>query len=532
MARRAFLLLLILIATALRSTHVHGQTDPVGELLVLINAERAAAGAEPLYLNERLTAAAQRHSNDMASGEFLSHVGSDGSQFWERTEDAGYVLTIGAQNVLVREDSDAMAAFEQWRSSAANFANMVNPDFREAGLAIAYAPSGDVYFTLLVATRVDFAPPTLTPTTTPTPALTLTPPPTATLAPSPTVFVPSQTPLPTLTPTPTRTVDPTLAVVRQDVVRRVLSDSIARAIRWMMESTPLSPTPTFTLPPTLVPTLIPTATPEPVFDVTLIFTRESFSIINTSGAAIWLEGLSFSSDTASLAIERWQTQFLSASLTNFPRGDCVQAWDTNVGAVLPFPPECRSRHGWIAINPADAFWRDVTEFVVYRYGEPVATCFAGRGRCQFNLTDRLPVDSPPPQPGQNPPVGVPVGPADIQLIYTADSFALVNTAGESVDLTGLGFASGAGIVSIREWDNGFLSAPLDAFPAGDCLQAWPLELPEWPPRPDSCRTRHAWIGVNYTQTFWIDVDFFTVSREGVVLATCSVSAGMCDVDLP
>jgi len=54
----------------------------------------------PLAFNEKLIAAARRHSNDMAQHDFQGHDGSDGSSFVDRLSDAGYTgWTKAGENV-------------------------------------------------------------------------------------------------------------------------------------------------------------------------------------------------------------------------------------------------------------------------------------------------------------------------------------------------------------------------------------------------------------------------------------------------
>jgi len=87
-------------------------------------------------------------------------------------------------------------------------------------------------------------------------------------------------------------------------------------------------------------------------------------------------------------------------------------------------------------------------------------------------------------------------------------------------------------MGIREWDNGFLSRPLSAFPAGDCLQAWLFGIETTPAKPTECNVRHAYLAVGDARQFWRNTDRFTVSQEGIVLATCEVSDRICVFDLP
>src|SRR5262245_23995909 len=60
------------------------------QILARINAVRQQNGLLPLDLNSQLTAAAQRHSDDMARTGNIDHAGSDGSTIESRIREAGY----------------------------------------------------------------------------------------------------------------------------------------------------------------------------------------------------------------------------------------------------------------------------------------------------------------------------------------------------------------------------------------------------------------------------------------------------------
>jgi len=84
-------------------------------------------------------------------------------------------------------------------------------------------------------------------------------------------------------------------------------------------------------------------------------------------------------------------------------------------------------------------------------------------------------------------------------------------------------------LSINEWNNDNLSAPLEAFPSGDCLQVWYLFEEAQPP--GNCVIRHGWVSVNEQKLFWRNTDVFTVYRYGEEVTVCTIEAGYCDVNL-
>ncbi|MBB1498942.1 CFI-box-CTERM domain-containing protein [Paracoccus sp. MC1862] len=67
--------------------------DPIELRVVeIINAERAAAGLQPLHTEVHLNSSAQHHSNWMAESGVLSHTGENGSTPSDRAEDADFPM--------------------------------------------------------------------------------------------------------------------------------------------------------------------------------------------------------------------------------------------------------------------------------------------------------------------------------------------------------------------------------------------------------------------------------------------------------
>ncbi|GAB4527428.1 MAG: hypothetical protein Kow0063_02670 [Anaerolineae bacterium] len=149
----------------------------------------------------------------------------------------------------------------------------------------------------------------------------------------------------------------------------------------------------------------------------------------------------------------------------------------------------------------------------------------------------LPIDSPTPaQPMAATITPLPteapsVAEGEVLLVYTQSALTLYNTAGRPIDISGLSFHSEAGELLASQWDNGFLTAPLYAFPPGDCLMVWSLDTPQQP-RPPDCNTRHAWIAVNAVQAFWRFAGGFEVRSYGQPLARCPGTSGRCVISLP
>ncbi|NLF78188.1 MAG: CAP domain-containing protein [Chloroflexi bacterium] len=118
------------------------------EIVRLVNRARAAEGLPELRINPLLTAAAQRHSDDMAQGDFLDHTGSDSSSSYQRITDEGYQASMTGENVLYQPAVDAARAFDNWWNSPSHRDNMIHPQFEEIGVAYSVSASGRIYYTM------------------------------------------------------------------------------------------------------------------------------------------------------------------------------------------------------------------------------------------------------------------------------------------------------------------------------------------------------------------------------------------------
>jgi uncharacterized protein YkwD len=88
-----------------------------------------------------LTAAAQRHANDMLKNGVDDHIGSDGSSPQARIADAGYTRTGYTGEIVywgTGSTATPSAALDLWMESPAHRAIILNCTFTAAGFAIAW----------------------------------------------------------------------------------------------------------------------------------------------------------------------------------------------------------------------------------------------------------------------------------------------------------------------------------------------------------------------------------------------------------
>ncbi|WP_460445794.1 CAP domain-containing protein [Angustibacter aerolatus] len=115
------------------------------DVVRLTNHERANAGAPPVQLDARLTRAAQRHSDDMATRRRMGHDGSDGTQVGDRTSDAGYPAGRVSENVAVGQ-TGAAEVVRGWLHSRGHRRNLLDPAVDRIGVAVTVG-AGRPYWT-------------------------------------------------------------------------------------------------------------------------------------------------------------------------------------------------------------------------------------------------------------------------------------------------------------------------------------------------------------------------------------------------
>lgn len=106
------------------------------QIVALVNAERTKAGCRALTVDDKLTTAAQRHSEDQAAHRKMSHTGSDGSDAGDRLARVGYSWRAYGENVAWNQPTPA-AVMDAWMNSSGHRANILNCTFTEIGVGVA-----------------------------------------------------------------------------------------------------------------------------------------------------------------------------------------------------------------------------------------------------------------------------------------------------------------------------------------------------------------------------------------------------------
>jgi uncharacterized protein YkwD len=108
-----------------------------GVLIANTNQEREASlGGGQLATSTLLTEAAQLKANDMASKGYFAHVSPDGKTPWYWLDKVGYAYDYAGENLAVNfvNSPDISNA---WMASPEHRANILNPVFKDIGIATA-----------------------------------------------------------------------------------------------------------------------------------------------------------------------------------------------------------------------------------------------------------------------------------------------------------------------------------------------------------------------------------------------------------
>jgi len=109
----------------------------------LLNRERASRGLRGLRVNRRLSAAAQRHSDDMVRRRYFAHNSRSGASSVDRIRRTGYLK--GARSWMVGENlawgsgsrSTPRSIVDSWMHSSGHRRNILTRRFREIGIGVA-----------------------------------------------------------------------------------------------------------------------------------------------------------------------------------------------------------------------------------------------------------------------------------------------------------------------------------------------------------------------------------------------------------
>jgi uncharacterized protein YkwD len=142
--------LVVLVLPASSSAERRGAVAPAGQLRTAlvdqVNVLRASHGLARLRISPALSAAANAHSASMAKKGYFSHNSANGASFSQRLAyfypARGFRSWSVGENLLYGSpDIGAVRALKLWLASPPHRANLLNPRWREIGLAAVHSTS-------------------------------------------------------------------------------------------------------------------------------------------------------------------------------------------------------------------------------------------------------------------------------------------------------------------------------------------------------------------------------------------------------
>lgn len=122
----------------------------------MISSYRASKGLGPVRVNSTLNRIAATHAKKMASMNRMEHVLPGQGSFQKRISSGGYKAIIAAENIGAGYNS-LESAIQRWRNSPSHDKNLLNPQIKEIGIAVAYAPESryQTYWALVMAAPLE-----------------------------------------------------------------------------------------------------------------------------------------------------------------------------------------------------------------------------------------------------------------------------------------------------------------------------------------------------------------------------------------
>lgn len=203
-AWRRILLGGMLFVVAVFGMPLKAQAIGASELISLTNIERSKNGLPALAYNGRLASSAYAKAQDMLAKGYWAHTSPDGLSPWTFVSATGYAYVAVGEN-LARDFSTDGGVMAGWMGSAGHRANVLNPGYRDIGIAVVSGSLNGSQTTLVVAHYGATAAPAPRPAPAPAPAQPVKPRP----QPKPVAAAPAAKPQPaaqntTQTQTPAR----------------------------------------------------------------------------------------------------------------------------------------------------------------------------------------------------------------------------------------------------------------------------------------------------------------------------------------
>lgn len=105
------------------------------DVINFLNQEREENNLDILIEDQTLSQVAQMKAEDMIKNDYFAHTSPQGKSPWYWFEKGGYDYKFAGENLAVNY-SNAEEQHEAWMNSPTHRANILNPNYREVGVAV------------------------------------------------------------------------------------------------------------------------------------------------------------------------------------------------------------------------------------------------------------------------------------------------------------------------------------------------------------------------------------------------------------
>lgn len=115
-------------------------------VIVIVNAERAKIGLQPLKINWQLSRIARYKSQDMINKNYFSHTSPTYGSPFNMIENFGIKFSAGGENIAMGQKT-AVEVMNAWMNSPGHKSNILNATYTEVGVGLAKNGNGLCYWT-------------------------------------------------------------------------------------------------------------------------------------------------------------------------------------------------------------------------------------------------------------------------------------------------------------------------------------------------------------------------------------------------
>ncbi|MCB2293699.1 CAP domain-containing protein [Clostridium algoriphilum] len=117
-----------------------------GQVVVLVNKERAKVGLAPLKANWELSRVARYKSQDMIDKNYFSHTSPTYGSPFDMMKNFGVKYMSAGENIAYGQPTPT-SVMTGWMNSAGHKANILSENYTEIGVGVAKKSDGTIYWT-------------------------------------------------------------------------------------------------------------------------------------------------------------------------------------------------------------------------------------------------------------------------------------------------------------------------------------------------------------------------------------------------